>query len=438
MEQKTKIRFTIILTIIELLLFFIFPEKREALLLIMEKSDWFKILETMVPIPLLVFINYYLLSSLLWSLKCFLQELFEFRFLLEKINQTINGSIQWFDSLLVKWAPYDTAQDFYKDHRIANMFEILLAFYFSNWHKKKPKLYERKLQFLEKSSSTLGWYSRTLGNAEGCETVMCTSLGLYTFALEKTIINNQKWQFKLKKIADHLWNCRQTEGWGIYVKKHEAGECRRGHTFWALRALALYLSDDQDFQNYVVSIFEKNIAGSFGYHSGDVKNVAITAMYLLLYYELPERMQTKINQVYNPNDAIRFIFREFCIKNVQFESEDVPGVPGLNAVPWQHMTFAYCIQALSLAHKYNAINTLQLQCLVMRIRLMIKKNVTWKDNNKCFFKPNRMHNHSAGIYTFPTAYLVISLTTFRKIVSQQNISIFNKLRKIMSRTASNK
>ena len=339
MEKRHQVLATITITIAEIVTIISFFDVFTP---IINNPTFSNLLSLMLPSGLVYLVNYYILAPIAVWLFYWCQDILGFKGLVKRIDLVIDDAVQWFDNMQVKWAPYETATNFEKEHRIANMFEVVISMRETERHKKKPKLYENRMNYLLSASSEYGWYSRSLGTELGNETVVCTSLGLYAFAFQIDTLNDKARQ-KLERIAVRLWEHRTENGWGVFLKKHHPSECRMANTFWALRSLSFYFvrSNLHEYTRYVVSIYEKSTNSLFGYHPNDIRSLCVTAMYLLLYWELPECVQKEVERVYEPRKAVKYIHKRFCQENVQCESEDLPGIEKVDKVPWQHITVSY-------------------------------------------------------------------------------------------------
>lgn len=419
MKKHIRLIVTIIVSIVEVVLYVVFLDRLSP---IINNPSLSNIAALLFPSGAIYIVNYFILApAILWVVyKC--QDIIGFRKLVGKIDTIIDGCVRWFDGMHVKWAPYATATDFDEEHRIANMFEITISLYKTERHKSKPVLYENKMDFLYDSASECGWYSRSLGTTLGDETVVCTSLGLYAFGLQHNENTDPNKTKKLNDIARCLWDCRTENGWGVFLTKHPPHECRLANTFWALRALSLYMCDDPEYMKFVLSIYERASNSQFGFHSSDISSLCVTAMYLLLFFELPVIIQKELKLVYNPKEAAQYVYNKFCHDNIQCESEDLPGIKKVDKVPWQHITVSYALESLCIAYSRKMLSLFQFQLLATRINSMLDENVKI-DDDKCHYKPNGMQIHPKGMNTFPTAYLIIGIHSFRNAATQRRMRI---------------
>lgn len=401
---------TVFLSILELIVYF---HHTDAINIILSDGTIQRIAAYILPTGGMFFLNYYIIAPLIILLLCLIWESYGHTSFIKEIEQVEDKCTQWLAGMNVKWGPYDSANEYYRDHRIANMCEAELAIFKAAKTSSHSVIYNAVRGKIYDSKSQYGWYSRTLGTSLGEETVVCTSMALYLFALDRSGELNHD---ELSCICKHLWECRSENGWGVYVKEYLPTECRMGNTFWALRAINCYQDyiSQKEFEDYVVSIYQKSNHGMFGYHINDIPSVCITAMFFVLLHELPQRLYDRIIKFYDIDKAIDYIYKEFCVNNIQCEMESLPGIGIVDKVPWQHITISYVLKVLSISWAQGKLSLLQKKKLINRVRLLIKENIYDAGGGKYYYHPEGMRKSNKGNFTYPSAYLIVGLYELRK------------------------
>ena len=298
-----------------------------------------------------------LLILLIWFLIAppicrFLQTLYFRLFTLRDIRKQIRrrqrSLLNWLLSRPAHWGITGTASE----PQYANTCEGLLALRGAGFIDKKRESYRNAMQTLTEAVVPTGLASRTVNRP----TVINTSMLLCLVAQEKKTPADVIDSFDFyDEMAANLWFLHTENGWGPLILRADKKECRFVSTWWALRALFQYgyLEREEDgaaFRQFLNAIYEKNRGGTFGYTPSDAPRLTVTAMYLLLYYELPRAIRKEIAEDYDPVAAADFICQRFVTEKCQVEVECIDGTFAggsyIAHTPWKHIASAYAMQAL--------------------------------------------------------------------------------------------
>lgn len=331
------------------------------------------------------------------------------RFVLETYYNTIRQSINWLIGLPVQWGPNDQSNV----QQNANTCEGLLALKIAKYDSKKKSIYQRALKSVLDNISDYGLQSKTLK----AETVICTSLGLFLLSLEKRHpIGNEIKTYceRINTVARNLWDIRNEElGWGFYCERTSNRSCNLFTTAWALLALNQYdfISNTESFENFCLQIFEFETDGAFGYFEGDDPKVISTAMYLILFYQLPQSLQEKIKSYYNYRQAIQFVHMGLTQKNIQVEVmvDDEEDELKIKRAPWYHITIGAALSALSLAKRQNDLSKKEWMDLLNYLDNLINDCVDKVAYGKVCYNPPMLIANRGKRFTFPTAYMIWGL-----------------------------
>lgn len=251
---------------------------------------------------------------------------------------------------------------------------------------------------------------------------------LYIFALDQkeptSAYNNLKNKFE--NIAQNLWNNKSENGWGVFIEKANKNYCSIVNTFWALRALNEYpsISQSEEFYLFIRQIYELSYNSLFGYNSNDCPRLIATSMSILLYYSLDPSIQVRLDDIYSVDIAIKYVYKQFCHKKIEFEMETLLGTHTSNSTakkaPWTHICIAYSIEALTFAYQNKRINFLMMNILIGRIKKMCKSLVYINNtNNKCYYIPKGIQNRHDGVFTYPTAYFIWGLSALTNTLKEK-------------------
>lgn len=336
-------------------------------------------------------------------------------FTMGKIKRQIRSRqrhlVNWLLSRPAHWGITGTASE----PQYANTCEGLLALRSAGFYEKKRESYRNALQTLTEAVVPTGLPSRTVNRP----TVINTSMLLYLVTLEKQTSSDVIDSFDLyNDIAANLWFLHSEDGWGPLILRADKKECRLVNTWWALRALFRYgyLEDPEtgdSFRQLLRGIYEKNRGGTFGYSASDAPRLTVTAMYLLLYYELPRNIRREIGQDYDPRAAAQFICRRFITEKCQTEVECIDGTFAggtyIAHTPWKHIASAYAMQALAAARKNGDLPGADMADVYRRTSEILTQDLRSPAANESCYIPADIELPRTGAYTFAAAHLIQGL-----------------------------
>lgn len=332
-----------------------------------------------------------------------------------KIRKQIRGRqrslLNWLLSRPAHWGITGTASE----PQYANTCEGLLAIRCAGFLEKKRESYRSALQTLTEAVVPTGLPSRTVNRP----TVINTSMLLYLIALEKKNPTGVIDSFDLyDEIAANLWFLHAKNGWGPLILRADKKECRFVNTWWALRALYQYgyleIPEEGDaFRQLLTAIYEKNRGGTFGYSPSDAPRLTVTAMYLLLYYDLPRSLREEIAGDYDPRAAADFIYKRFVTEKCQVEVECVDGTFAggtyIAHTPWKHIASAYAMQALAAARKNGDLSRRGMNAVYRRTSEILSQDLRSPAANESCYIPSDIEVSRTGPYTFAAAHLILGL-----------------------------
>ncbi len=410
MNTKIRIIITIFISVLELI---ICKNCNFCELFMFEKVWLTDFISMLTPAGILYLLNYYIFAPVIfYTFQIVGIAMRNYRILDNKYEKLINQSINWLLRCKKHWGVDENAEILQN----ANTCEGLLALRKSKKYKEKNETYKNAINVVLNNTTNEGLPSKSLNKP----TVVCTSMILDIVAQEReessgVVIDYEKFEL----IAENMWNNRSNVGWGVYIKKGNDTECSFANTYWALRALNKYrIGKTKDYKEYLKLIYEYNNNGKFGFQKGDISRLTTTAMYLCLYYSLEECNKKDIGASYNRKKAIEYIYKSFIKDDVQIEKETIWGIkddniPGAIKAPWTHITIGYVIEALSMAHKNNDIGKIKFCIILNRINQIVKENVTYVNDECCFYMPNNMERSNYSCFTFPTTCFVQGLSSVK-------------------------
>lgn len=361
-----------------------------------------------------------LLVLLVWlfaaPLLCGVLRALRFRlFTMRSIRRQIRGRqrslINWLLSRPAHWGITGTAAE----PQYANTCEGLLALRGAGFLEKKRESFRGALQTITQAVVPTGLESRTVGRP----TVINTSMLLCLIALEKQAPTGGIESFNLyDDIAANLWFLHTDDGWGPLVLRAEKKECRLVNTWWALRALFQYgyLEHPEEgtaFRQLLTGIYEKNRGGTFGYSASDAPRLTVTAMYLLLYYDLPRSVREEIDQDYDPAEAADFIYQRFVMEKCQVEVESIDGTFAggtyIAHTPWKHIASAYAMRALAAARRHRDLSASDMNGVYRRTSEILSQDLRSPASGESFYLPADMEISRTGPYTFAASHLILGL-----------------------------
>lgn len=423
MNKTARITLTVILSIIEYILIYCFNTFDflisifDSILLLMGIEGSFSSLFSNItsyfaPAPIIYLLNYYIFSTLIYKLALLVWHITgHYNYLKKRYKKVIESCINWLIDIDIHWGVNAKSTE----PQNANTCEVLIALRESGLFKNKSEIYRNALNKLLENVTPDGLPSKSLNRS----TVVCTSMMLYLVSLEKndgfSRIENYE---KYNNIASLLWDIRNENlGWGVYMKKTDIQYCSFANTSWALQSLNMYdVSQTQEYMNFLKMIFQRSHNGKFSFSPNEGANLVTTAKYLMLFYSLDQQKQNIIKEVYDYKSAIKFVYDQFVKQNIQKETETLYGIninqTGAKKVPWNHISAGYAIAALVLAYKNKDLNFIKANGLFKHINGMLKDNITYTNENKCYYTPAGMPYRDNVAYTFPTAYLIYGLSRF--------------------------
>ena len=416
MERKSKAItvITVVLSILEVIIYCIIRKCGYLNFLSPEDTGWIsEFLGFVTPAGIIYLLNYYIIAPALYWLMCGIWHLTGHYDRISKyFDIQVKQCISWLIQTPIHWGPLYTSEQCQN----ANTCESLLALKKTNYDVKYRVIYEQARESVLNNVTQNGLPSKSLN----FETVVCTSMILYLIALEKKagdLIANEL-EEKFERIARNLWNCKSERGWGVYVEVLEPEYSCVANTFWALIALNNYsVAQTEEYGSFVKSIYAYSNNSVFGFVIGDRPRLCTTAMAVILYFSLDHMLQEAIDQVYDVNTAIDYIFDNFCIKNIQCETETLRGIdlksPGSAKAPWTHMTMGFAMEAISLAYKNKKTSLIKMDIYIHKLKKLCNTRlIRLSEQQQCYFIPEGMQLRDNGVYTFPTAYFVMGLSAF--------------------------
>lgn len=334
---------------------------------------------------------------------------------LRKIRRQIRSRqrslLNWLLSRPAHWGITGTASE----PQYANTCEGLLAIRSAGFLEKKRESYRSAFQTLTEAVVPTGLPSRTVNRP----TVINTSMLLYLIAMEKKSPTGVVDSFNLyDEIAANLWFLHAENGWGPLILRADKKECRFVNTWWALRALYQYgylerAEEGDAFRQLLTAIYEKNRGGTFGYSPSDAPRLTITAMYLILYYDLPRALREEIAGDYDPRAAADFIYDRFITEKCQVEVECVDGTFAggtyIAHTPWKHIASAYAMQALAAARKNGDLPRRDMDDVYRRTSEILSQDLRSPAANESCYIPADIEISRTGPYTFAAAHLILGL-----------------------------
>ena len=334
---------------------------------------------------------------------------------LRKIRRQIRSRqrslLNWLLSRPAHWGITGTASE----PQYANTCEGLLAIRSAGFLEKKRESYRSAFQTLTEAVVPTGLPSRTVNRP----TVINTSMLLYLIAMEKKSPTGVVDSFDLyDEIAANLWFLHAENGWGPLILRADKKECRFVNTWWALRALYQYgylerAEEGDAFRQLLTAIYEKNRGGTFGYSPSDAPRLTVTAMYLILYYDLPRALREEIAGDYDPRAAADFIYDRFITEKCQVEVECVDGTFAggtyIAPTPWKHIASAYAMQALAAARKNGDLPRRDMDDVYRRTSEILSQDLRSPAANESCYIPADIEISRTGPYTFAAAHLILGL-----------------------------
>ena len=334
---------------------------------------------------------------------------------LRKIRRQIlsrqRSLLNWLLSRPAHWGITGTASE----PQYANTCEGLLAIRSAGFLEKKRESYRSAFQTLTEAVVPTGLPSRTVNRP----TVINTSMLLYLIAMEKKSPTGVVDSFDLyDEIAANLWFLHAENGWGPLILRADKKECRFVNTWWALRALYQYgylerAEEGDAFRQLLTAIYEKNRGGTFGYSPSDAPRLTVTAMYLILYYDLPRALREEIAGDYDPRAAADFIYDRFITEKCQVEVECVDGTFAggtyIAHTPWKHIASAYAMQALAAARKNGDLPRRDMDDIYRRTSEILSQDLRSPAANESCYIPADIEISRTGPYTFAAAHLILGL-----------------------------
>lgn len=319
--------------------------------------------------------------------------------------------LNWLLSRPAHWGITGTASE----PQYANTCEGLLAIRSAGFLEKKRESYRSAFQTLTEAVVPTGLPSRTVNRP----TVINTSMLLYLIAMEKKSPTGVIDSFDLyDEIAANLWFLHAENGWGPLILRADKKECRFVNTWWALRALYQYgylerAEEGDAFRQLLTAIYEKNRGGTFGYSPSDAPRLTVTAMYLILYYDLPRALREEIAGDYDPRAAADFIYDRFITEKCQVEVECVDGTFAggtyIAHTPWKHIASAYAMQALAAARKNGDLPRRDMDDVYRRTSEILSQDLRSPAANESCYIPADIEISRTGPYTFAAAHLILGL-----------------------------
>ncbi|MDO5132462.1 MAG: hypothetical protein Q4D81_05725, partial [Eubacteriales bacterium] len=331
----------------------------------------------------------------------------------KQIRSRQRSLVNWLLSRPAHWGITGSASE----PQYANTCEGLLALRGTGFYEKKRESYRGALQVLTEAVLPTGLPSRTVNRP----TVINTAMLLCLIAEEKKNPSGVIDSYDLyDEIASSLWFLHAEDGWGPLILRAEKKECRLVNTWWALRALYQYgflerPEEGDAFRQLLTGIYEKNRGGTFGYSASDAPRLTVTAMYLLLYYDLPRRIREEIDKDYDPRAAAAFIYRRFVTEKCQVEVESIDGTYAggtfIAHTPWKHIASAYAMQALAAARRNRDLSGSKMADVYRRTSNILTQDLRSPAVGENCYLPSDIELPRTGPYTFAAAHLILGLQT---------------------------
>lgn len=405
-----KIIITCALTIIEGIVGFLLYTNN-----LLDINGWWSFFLTCIaPVGLFYLINFYVLSPIIISISLVVWEkLGHYGLVTKMFFSYAQSCISWLNNTSVHWGEVNIA----KDCQNANTCEGLLAMKKTGLDIRYKTTYLDTLNQLMNSVTSKGLISKSLQ----CETVVCTSMVLYLYLLEsKNNKDMEKFKTKLDCVAKNLWDAHCNEGWGVYIIKPSQENCSFANTFWALRALNEYYSDNPpEYLKMLRHIYEASNNSLFGYNSTDTPRLCTTAMSVSLYYSLNNTSRQLVDEVYDVKKSVEYVHSVFCDKGVECEVEIINGLQSKTVStkkgPWTHITIAFVTEALVNAYTNGHLSVVKMNSFIGRLKKICRRELMYVNESKtqCYYMPKGMIPGVNGIFTFPTSYMAWALGTFK-------------------------
>lgn len=328
-----------------------------------------------------------------------------------QIQSCQRSLLNWLLSRPAHWGITGTAAD----PQYANTCEGLLALRETGFYEKKRESYRSALQTLAEAVLPTGLPSKTVNRP----TVINTSMLLCLIAKEKQSPSGVIESFDMyDEIAANLWFLHAEDGWGPLILRAGKKECRLVNTWWALRALYQYgylekPETGDAFRQLLTSIYEKNRGGTFGYSSSDAPRLTVSAMYLLLFYDLPRSLREQIEQDYDPRAAAAFVYDRFVTEKCQIEVESIDGTFAggtyIAHTPWKHVASAYAMRALAAARKNGHLSRRKMRDVCVRTSTILTQDLRSPAKSESCYLPSDIEVSRTGPYTFAAAHLILGL-----------------------------
>lgn len=317
------------------------------------------------------------------------------------------GLINYLASLNTCWGVYSGSAS----EQNANTCEALLALHLTGLHTTRKDTYREAFQRVIDESTDQGLSSRTIGRP----TVINSGMLLYLAAMDRDDQNGLIRDYsRFDEMAQNLWHLRSDGGWGVLVDKARESDVRLVSTWWALYALERCgYATRNDYAQMILSVFEKSRHGTFGYTAADSPRLVVTAMYLLLYFRMPKKLQRRIRREYSVSDAVSFIYEQFVLRRQEVEYEYVDGMffggKALIHTPWKHMAGAFAIAALLTAANHGRLDLTRLGRLFDAVGDLVDQEVSELASSELCYEPQDLELPVTGHLTYPSAYLAIAL-----------------------------
>mgnify|MGYP004485106985 FL=1 len=311
-----------------------------------------------------------------------------------------------------KWGTYtfdDTPQN-------TNTCEGALALLYSSQKEKYGDVIDDAFGYLAHECSDRGLISKSLDE----ETVVPTAM----FLLLGNKLNKDK--ELMVTVAEHLWEARSSNGWGIYVR--DMGKYSNiGCTFWALIGLKeLSCVPQNEFQKYLRSLYKYEGSYAFGKTVDDISPripcLYATSMMYILYDLLSEDSKKKIGTRYNNNKAISYIIENFDNPFFLIEQEGINGIEingktSVHTVNWSHISIDYSLTAIASAIEKGILSKGEIYSVLNRILKVVEDNNEKSQGLIFWTAPNMsIDRGTRGKMIFPTMHFLMGLSKVRSAV----------------------
>jgi len=422
-EQTMRIHayITIALSIIEISLYLFLKNKTdftlfERLLISfgLQSKDVNSILSLVTPAGIIFIFNYYVISPIVYKIGVLaLWKLKRTELLAKKLSIIENDCLNFLVNCNVLWGvrQNDTVI------QNANLCEGLIAITVCEKSTTYASAFDRAMKSLMNSITDNGLISKSLS----FETTTCTAMSVYLLTIKSNYdIRNER---LISLLLSKLWGVRNNFGWGLYVMKHSDDKTRFGSSFWVLRAFinSGKSSEFIGFDEFLYSFYERRRGSNFGYSDYDADRVCITAMFIILYYEMPQKLRNSISKVYNVKESIDFIIKETIQNKCYIELEQIEGSEErkgikIKKIPWTHISIGYVLEAVGHAYVSKDITKYTMSRIADELIEITQENITYIPKLKrCYFLPNSIKTGESDVLTFPTAYFLIGIHTFSKL-----------------------